>query len=152
MAPLHPGVYPGGVLSPEAGPLKATPAAAELTPVASQGVTQAPATTPSGTDVSLGAPDGGQPCRIARTLSADPLARPRGAKETSCPLLTSVPWDPRQGLLHLPPFLRCHVPPLPSVADKVTERRREWKVMWERVAEMVANLPASSGCVFVSSV
>lgn len=107
--------------------------------MASQGVTQTPATTLSGTDVSLGAPDGGQPC-IARTLSAEPLARPQGAKETSCPLLTSVPWDPRQGSVHLPLFLRCRSPPPPSVADKVAEWRRKWKVTWDRVAEMVAKL------------
>lgn len=75
---------PRGVLSPEAGP-EGHSSCSELTPVASQGVTQAPATTMHGTDVRLGAPDGGQPCWVARTLSTDPLARPRGQRRPAVP-------------------------------------------------------------------
>lgn len=51
----------------------------------------------SGTDVRLGAPDGGQPCWIVRTISADPLSRPWGAKKTSCPFLTRSPGTKSKG-------------------------------------------------------
>lgn len=66
-----------GRAEPRSWPCRPPPVAPELTPVASRGVTQAPATTMSGADVRPGAPDGASPGRAASTLSADPLTLAR---------------------------------------------------------------------------
>lgn len=117
---------------------QATPSHSRADPCGVTWMTQAPATTISGTDVRLGAPDGDQPGWVASTLPADTLTRLglRGEEDQLSPsdicLLES--WA---GAL-LPPTLSGMSPPAPLLQG----RGNGWAD--ERVTESVRkrHLPA----------